>query len=348
MVSWDRTRLRKRTTAETQTLAATIRETEQRMKLKIDWREFTDKIDFFLENADSIIDESQLVRTKKHLNEIKREIASWSKDCYKFLEDSFEVDKEVGYNEISSSFNNSYGLAHEFGKRYKDDEVSESTRLITDLLHDEVDDVKAKCNTLKYYKTLLKVSDAIIKPDMNLEYRNQYSTEQVLDLILQKLYNVYGSYQYPVLKILEWNGVFLKRREEHKELVEILQKKGYVKSDGFDFRDLTIQLTAKGKIYVEKLEKKRPTDYSHIDKSKKELDRKIDEVKNELWKLGLGQEIIFEELEELKSLYTKVDKKTWGQVLKGKLIDLGLSELISTDTMNFIYKELTNEILRLK
>jgi len=111
---------------------------------------------------------------------------------------------------------------------------------------------------------------------------------------------------------------------------------------------LTIQLTAKGKIYVEKLEKKRPTDYSHIDKSKKELDRKIDEVKNELWKLGLGQEIIFEELEELKSLYTKVDKKTWGQVLKGKLIDLGLSELISTDTMNFIYKELTNEILRLK
>jgi len=183
---------------------------------------------------------------------------------------------------------------------------------------------------------------------MNLEYRNQYSTEQVLDLILQKLYNVYGSYQYPVLKILEWNGVFLKRREEHKELVEILQKKGYVKSDGFDFRDLTIQLTAKGKIYVEKLEKKRPTDYSHIDKSKKELDRKIDEVKNELWKLGLGQEIIFEELEELKSLYTKVDKKTWGQVLKGKLIDLGLSELISTDTMNFIYKELTNEILRLK
>jgi hypothetical protein len=317
------------------------------MKLKINWIEFTHKIDFFLTNANPVIDKSKSIKTRKQLDEFKKAVALWCNECEKFLEDSFEVNNGDDYNKISASFRYSLGLTHELDRKYPDDS-SEPKKALNDLVDDEKDDVKAKCETLKYYKTILKICDAVIKPEMNLEFRNQYSTEQILDLILQKLYEIYDGNQYPVFQILEWNGVFLKRREEYRELIDILQKKGHVVSNGMDLQNLTVQLTAKGKLYVEKLKKKQPTDYSHINKSKKELETKIDEVKAELWKLGLGQEIIYNELEELKSLYTKIDKKNWGQVLKGKLIDLGFSELISTETMNYIYKELTNEVLKLE
>jgi hypothetical protein len=113
-------------------------------------------------------------------------------------------------------------------------------------------------------------------------------------------------------------------------------------------RDIKAKLTIQGRKYVESRLRKVVVDYNTINASQNELNKKVDEIIAGLKKQGLGQEILFDELQELKELYSKLDKKNWGQVLKGKLIDLGLAEVINREIMGDIFKELTNQILLLK
>ena len=67
-----------------------------------------------------------------------------------------------------------------------------------------------------------------------------------------------------------------------------------------------------------------------------------------LIKQGFGQEILFNELQELKDLYPKLNKKNWGQILKGKLVDLGISQIINQEMAEMIFKGLTEQVLHLK
>ncbi|RXM39633.1 hypothetical protein BOQ62_10700 [Chryseobacterium sp. CH21] len=100
-------------------------------------------------------------------------------------------------------------------------------------------------------------------------------------------------------------------------------------------------------MYVEEKREATTENYDNISSNQQEINEKINEVLEHLKKLGYGQEIIFEEIEELKSLHTKLSKKNWGQVLKGKLLDLALSKLVENDTISYVYEHLTNNHLRL-
>ncbi|MDC9724038.1 MAG: hypothetical protein PSN34_14875 [Urechidicola sp.] len=90
------------------------------------------------------------------------------------------------------------------------------------------------------------------------------------------------------------------------------------------------------------------TDYDKITESQIEINKKIDEIIATLEKQNFGQEILFNELQELKELYPKLSKKNWGQVLKGKLIDLGFAQIINQEIAEKIFTELTNQVLQLK
>jgi len=92
----------------------------------------------------------------------------------------------------------------------------------------------------------------------------------------------------------------------------------------------------------------KSTDYERIKGNQQEINEKIDQIIEMLIRNGYGQEILFNEIQELKELYPKLSKKTWGQTLKGKLIDLGLSEIINRNTINYIFKELTEQVLRIE
>ena len=90
------------------------------------------------------------------------------------------------------------------------------------------------------------------------------------------------------------------------------------------------------------------TNYDAINQSQEKLNSKIEEIIELLTKQGFGQEILFNELQELKELYPKLNKKNWGQVLKGKLIDLGIAQVINQEVAESIFKGLTEQVLRLK
>ena len=73
----------------------------------------------------------------------------------------------------------------------------------------------------------------------------------------------------------------------------------------------------------------------------------IDNIIEHLIKLGYGQEIIFNEINELRELQHKLSKKSWSQLLKGKLLDLALDKLMSTETATSVYEYLTNNSFKL-
>lgn len=74
-----------------------------------------------------------------------------------------------------------------------------------------------------------------------------------------------------------------------------------------------------------------------------EIHSRINEVINKLEKLELGQEIIFNEIDEMKEHFN-LGKKKWLQLLKGKLIELGLTYAVEKSILDTIYNSLVQDL----
>ncbi|MFC6098360.1 hypothetical protein ACFPVY_17060 [Flavobacterium qiangtangense] len=302
------------------------------MKLEIKWDTFSDKIKSFVDEANEISKTEREIKNEADLSIVKEKIEGWNKQCYDYLKSSFDGEN----NDFAIGFYNAKELRYNLGQ--KEDVPKKIKNVFADF--------NEKKNTLTYLLRTLSVCDAIIRTDeINIKERENFTTGETLDLILEKLFDLYDNYFHSIEMILEGNGIVQKRHGEDRELIKILENRGLV--NVMAARHITAQLTTNGKIYVEERRKVKSSDYSRISDSKNEINHKIDEIIQELNKLGLGQEIIFDELSEMKDLYERLDKKNWGQLLKGKLIDLGLSQAVSIEVLNLIYKELTKEVLKL-
>lgn len=305
------------------------------MKLNINWKDFLKETKRLSLEAQKILDKEREIDNNDDLEKIQEEIKKWTIVCNYFFIDSFDSET----NEFANSF---------YYRAPSKVDIAQRQKNFFQYKKETFQVLKEKRQALEYYEKLLSVSDAIIKPDsVDIEVRHQYNTEETLDLILEKLYDLYDDGRYSINAILKGSGIELKRYGEERELAEVLVDNDFIEVIYYT-NDVVARLTTHGKIYIEDKRKIKSTDYSHINDSEHEIKQKIDEVIFELKKLGIGQEFLFEELEELKELYKTLNKKNWGQILKGKIIDLGLSQIINYDTMKFIYKELTNEILKLK
>lgn len=97
----------------------------------------------------------------------------------------------------------------------------------------------------------------------------------------------------------------------------------------------------------DKIPNQKESNYKNINENQTEFEYTIDEILSRLQKLGYGQQIIFDEIEELKILHNQLNKKNLGKALKGKLIDLALSKIIDNDTVSYIYNKITKETLML-
>lgn len=303
------------------------------MKLKTKWNNFVNQIDSLVDEAKSLWPNETSIQTEEDFEKKKEEIKNWSDRVIAFLKVSFDDEN----NEFASSF---YRTRHDrfvIGNKKKD---------YLQIRKEAFEDLNAKITALIYYKRVLSVSDAIIKPEIfELKNRDSYTTQQTLELILEKLYILYDNNYNSISAILEGNGITQKRHGEDRELLKVLENLGYV--NAMYSKNSSAQLTMKGKMYIEEKQKAYKEDYNSISKSQEEINNRVDEIIEKLTKLGYGQEIIFNEIDELKDLYTKMSKKTWGQVVKGKIVDLALSKLVENDALSYIYEKLTDHQLRL-
>lgn len=87
-----------------------------------------------------------------------------------------------------------------------------------------------------------------------------------------------------------------------------------------------------------KFEAKSEDAFTSEEESK--IHAKLNEIIDQLNKQGLGQEIIFDEIESLKNHFN-LGKKTWFQLLKGKLIDLTIEKVLEKTIVTGIYDSIT-------
>jgi hypothetical protein len=127
----------------------------------------------------------------------------------------------------------------------------------------------------------------------------------------------------------------------------LLADDGYVERVGGIGEEVSARITVSGQLYVEEHLSPYKEDYSNIPDDKAAIDDLIDQVKEKLSTISAGQEVLFNELEELRELYGKLSKKNWGELLKGKLFDLALDRIISKETFMFIFGALTGHDLKL-
>lgn len=161
------------------------------------------------------------------------------------------------------------------------------------------------------------------------------------DFVLSKLNSLFGDEMYSIERILEFNNIKY-RDKESREIAEDLHRRGYViLKERYGDSD-KVKISVKGASYIERKNKRNKNN-----KTKSELDKKLDNIIEHLTKLGHGQEIIFNEIDELRELQYNLPKKTWAQLLKGKLIDLALGKVISTETASSVYEYLVSSNFQL-
>lgn len=71
-----------------------------------------------------------------------------------------------------------------------------------------------------------------------------------------------------------------------------------------------------------------------------ELHEKLNTIIDKLEKQGIGQKIIFEEIEDLKNHFN-LGKKNWFQLLKGKVVDLTIKKVLNKTIVEAIYNDLS-------
>lgn len=311
------------------------------IRLTNTWEEFSSKVQKYIDEANRLrkqvpIDyepilndqsESKNAKNNAILDRIFNESEQWHKKVLEFLD--------------SSISGNDY-----FRMMFNSDDNDSWVLKVTDfgLLRN----LSEKAHSLDIVLNLLEVCDTIFeKKHSQILEREKLNSEEILDFILSKLYDLYGDFEYPISILLVGNGIPVRTNNEHIEYYELLKKRKLVESFGMTNVD-NAKLTLKGKMYVENLRKKSSSDYSSVSNDKEKLFEKLDQILDQAEKANLGNEILNEEMAELKFAYEKLSKKNWGQLLKGKLVDLVIGQVINEDFAKRIFEEVANMPLYLK
>lgn len=286
------------------------------LKLNVPLNEFSKRLNKILIN-----DEIELINSVKSESELKYlsdKVELWEEDIKDLLSESF-VDPN---NYLLNKFN-PLDFNVRSRSKFRDPNINEKRDLI-------ISNYNQKKDFLFDFGNALPVLDTVIN-DNEFDLLNFDNPSEIIYLILQKLKVLKNGECFRIDLILDGNGIELKNGvQELFEYMDELKKKKWV-----DFEDKFLgRITINGEIYLEK-------QYKVFNKKESiAVSKKIDSIIKKLDELGLGQEILFNELEELKGLYLKLNKKNWSQILKGKLLEMSLGKVLDLDTLEIISNEL--------
>jgi len=299
------------------------------MILKVKWKDFKNKIEGHKAEGKALVEKYKSSRTENDLENLKEEKQSWESEVIDYVKTSFEPEhRNFGYEfKEKRGFNTGFKLP------------------IAQKIRNTIEALKSEINGLAYYVKSLSISDAIVRIDeIDLEERKNLDTDGRLDLVLSKLYELYDDRKYHSIKwILEGNGVEMKIHGEDWDYGKMLENRGFV--DILTTKDTGARLTLEGKYAIEQARKVKVTDYSKISSSVEELKELIKQVLSEIEKLGYGQQIIFDEFDELREDIPNLDKKSFGQLLKAKLYDLVSQKAFDKALASEIFKQFTDQVL---
>lgn len=204
------------------------------MVLKVKWIDFKSQIDKYIIEGEVLLEKYKSSRSEEEFTELKDAKQSWENTVISFVKKSFEPEHINFANEFKAQ--KGYNLGMKLG-------IDQKIKNTIQALKDEI-------NGLDYYLKILFISDAIVRPDeIDLNERENLDTEDILDLILSKLYDLYKDEKYHSIKwILEGNGVKLNHGEEW-DYGRMLENRGLI--DSMNGREVNAKLKLEGKYAIE-------------------------------------------------------------------------------------------------
>lgn len=134
------------------------------------------------------------------------------------------------------------------------------------------------------------------------------------------------------------------KKRQREELSFLKQKEQLNRSELNNIRSINSELQKQQIVFQEYTVSESDlsgNDEEYNLKELTDLHSRIDDVLSKLEKLGFGQEIIFDEIEELKSKSKKITKKDLKMMLIGKLVSFGAGK-IDTEIVSQIFEKITN------
>ena len=231
-------------------------------ELKIEWNLFKNNLNELTEKGKTILENNP--RTKEDIEKSIEEYKTWRKNVLEYLTNSFEQNNSFAQGFRVANSNN----FHFPGTQKSDEQIERENKQF----------LRNDLRFIEYILKILSVSEKIISPNkIDLKVRENYTSEEILNLLLEKLYEIYDDNIYPILPILEGNGIILKKRREEYEYLKILENNGYVISNNIG-NQADAQLTVSGKMYIEEKRKIVIPNYEAISDDKENINKKIDEL----------------------------------------------------------------------
>ena len=134
------------------------------------------------------------------------------------------------------------------------------------------------------------------------------------------------------------------KKRQSQELSFLKEKERINRSELSNIRNLNSEIQRQQNIFDNYQVPESELTDDDVDYSLKELTElhdRINSVLEKLEKLGFGQEIIFEEIEQLKGKSKKISKKDLKMMLIGKIVSFGMGK-IDTELAAQIFEEITN------
>lgn len=182
--------------------------------------------------------------------------------------------------------------------------------------------------------------------------RADLSIQEKQDFLLSKLYDLRKTNQYwDVEMIFRYNQVALDFHNEARDIVKTLENMEYVEIYGYG-SIVAAKITVDGKAYYEEYIKPKLTQGSPLETyDVSEFEEQIKNLENELREqMDVMQEKIEELVEELnsaKKYIDKMDKKSFSQLIKGKIVEVVTEKTFSKEALHLIGKTLFHELPKL-
>lgn len=301
--------------------------------LKCSFSELSEMIQQQILKAEKI--QNFFIDSDEALENAKKEKRSWVIETGNMLKEAF-VDSE---NEMVDEFRNS--AAHSGGYI-----IPNAQRSVSKEIEDFKSSIKAYIDGLHSFLEDAELSDIMSDPNsVVIEQRKRFTVEEKEFFLLNKLSKKNNGNFFDIKRILESNGVEFNHYDEPLELINDLENAGMIESMK-RFDGAYAKITIQGLKYLEQNRSKLKEGENKVSEAEYEaMSSKIDEMIEALKKAGVEREILFDEMQELKELYTKLNKKNWKQIVLGKLADMALGKIIEPDTMSSIYHRLTGDLL---
>jgi hypothetical protein len=269
----------------------------------------------------------------KRINIPEIVINSYDRIWLEKVYDIIKSDKKPNYKHMRVELHNS--LPNNFNPKNIDirllNAYGEEITLLGILIIEPDSKILEKCNTvINRIREVLKMNPEKIKFDL----------AEIAASI-----NIPISEVGLIFKLICPCGSFIRQAStssEHSGYTEIdISNDNYIFDEYMNFTNIEDLIN---KHYLEE-SKKVKEEQKEKETEAKEMNNKIDDILDRLTKMGYGQEIIFDEIQELKELHPKLNKKNWKQIIMGKLGEVIISkgvEYIGKDFINDIYQTLTN------